>query len=167
MTPKLNYWFTVGALALVTLVLSPSAKAQVALGLRFGEPSGLDARFGMGKTNALNVAFGYNYRNRDRWSAGAMVAYHWIKDTRSPGLKWYYGVAGLVSSRTYRTYRWWREEDEARFVALTLAIPVGLQYDFNGAPIQLFGEVLPGADILPGDLYLGASIGIRLQLDKL
>lgn len=151
-------------LAFSLLTTLPSM-AQVDLGLRFGEPSGLDLKFGLNKKTALNVVAGGNFRGRNGYGGGytVMVAHHWLKSTNTTGLNWYWGLGGLVASRDY----YWDGRERDRYTALALVVPFGLDYKINGAPVVLFGELTPGADVVPAGVFLGASLGVRLRLSDL
>jgi len=164
--------FVILALLAFTLLggMAHQAKAQVNLGLRFGYPTGLDATFGTGNNQELNLALGGFWGGRDRdgsrdlYGYNFMVAYHWKRNLRPVGLKWYYGLAGVVSRSNYR---YGRRDYQDDFTGFAVGIPLGLEYSFDGAPIQLFAEIIPGIDINYGGLFTGGGLGIRLMLDKL
>lgn len=149
---------------LLVLVLPHQSKAQVALGLRLGEPSGLNARFGLGKQHALDVTLGGGYRWSSAWGYNLMANYLWIRPTGTSGLTWYYGIGGVV-----RTGYWFRRNPndfDGAYTAFGANIPVGIDYKVSGSAFHVFGELNPG--IMIGEywtpVYLGGGLGVRIDL---
>ncbi len=144
-----------------------TAQAQVAVGIRGGNPSGITAKFYTGKSNAIDVIVGLNYggreRNGDRNLYGYSLSadYQWIKRTNTTGLDWYYGLGASVGRSNYY---YWKDEYRDDFYQFAILGALGLEYVIPSSPIQIFGELNPGVDLIPGGIYFGGGIGIRIKL---
>jgi len=149
-------------------------KAEWGVGVRFGEPTGINVRkyFG-GGSNALDITFGYNgygyNEGRDYWkgeyrrSAVLMVNYLWMKPiSGADGLEIYFGLGGQIGSRRY----WDRDIDrEESTLSLGASGVIGVEYFIPSTPISAFLDLGPYLELTPnpGWLWLDAGAGIRVN----
>ncbi len=131
-------------------------------------------------------SMGYDYRTAlgvklGWWGGGALSVKHFIRDQAAlegllafwrngfnitglyqyhgdfanvNGLKWYVGVGGHIGFYNNKYYY----GDGVYFGPDGV---LGIDYKFNGAPINLSLDVQPGFDIPGGDFYAWGGLGIR------
>jgi len=121
------------------------------LGIIVGEPTGLSGKMWTGSINAFDFAAAWSFKG-----PGAMLAqadYVWHSFDLIPvtvgRLPLYYGIGGRVI---------FYDDD----MALGVRIPVGLNYIFAEAPIDIFLEVVPVMNLVPStDFDVNGGLGIR------
>lgn len=120
------------------------------LGVIFGEPAGLSAKMWTSKTTALDGAVAWSFAGAG-WLHlhGDFLIHNYDLISVSKGqLPLYFGLGAFVSFATD--------------LGLGARVPFGLAYQFEGAPVDIFAEIVPGLRLLPGtDFYLGGGIGVR------
>jgi len=147
------------------------ANKKFGLGLELGEPDGLNGKYFVTPSNAIDFGVGYIY---DHYYYGDGLHlygdYLWhfsVASTPAFELPFYIGP-GL---------RFWRFDYCVQNVctyggqAVGIRMPLGLAFDFNNAPIDIFLQVVPTLDFLSGDYYarygdrvhfgIDGSVGIR------
>lgn len=134
--------------AIMLLGLAFSAQAQDisknALGLRLGDNDGFGGEIsyqrGLGKNNRLELDLGW--RNSNDVDAFKLTGiYQWVWNIEG-GFNWYAGVGGGIGSWSYdRTVGGNRIEDSGTFVFV--AGNLGIEYNFEEAPIQLSLDIRP------------------------
>ncbi len=128
------------------------------LGIILGEPTGFSAKAWTSKDNAFDFALAWsfnNYHHNDNHNDGSILlqadyVWHFFNAiTVSKGkLPIYVGIGGRVVLA-----------DDASF---GIRIPVGIDYLFADAPIDIFLELVPIMDLSPEtDFGIGGGIGIR------
>lgn len=158
---------------LIALCLTGAAQAQNwGLGVRFGSPTSFtikhyfkqnawDLNLGTGTYGIYDSPYG-RYRGV---GFSVMFNYLWRKDIDdAKGLEWYYGIGGLVSSRSYYYDDGPGHREDRYRTALGLGPTgaLGLEYFIPNAPISLFAEVNPYFELIPRPyITLGAGIGGR------
>jgi hypothetical protein len=142
-----------------------------AIGLRLGDPSGLNIKkyFGRGNAFDLNIGSYGNFYGRSRGYRGGyygnagiaiMGNYLWQKDiTNANGLTWYYGLGGMFSSRRYYVYDSSRRVYTSN-VALGATAMVGLEYFIPNTPISIFGDISAYVEIVPAPFWMNLPVGI-------
>jgi hypothetical protein len=139
-------------LAVLALVAGGSAVAQTSIGVILGEPTGLSAKQWITGSASLDVAAAWSFAPEGAVYAHVDYQQHFDQLDIDPGLLlWFAGVGGRVSIGAE--------------VTVGGRIPVGLVYDFDDAPLEIFFELAPGLSIVPGtDFLFGGGIGVRYQL---
>ena len=119
------------------------------LGIVLGEPTGLSAKLWTGSTNAFDFASAWSFKGEGNLLVQADYVWHnSLTRTSSGQLMIYYGIGGRAIF-----------QDDPLVGA---RIPVGLDYQFTTAPIDIFLEIVPILDIIPStDFDLGGGLGIR------
>ncbi|HTL34921.1 MAG TPA: hypothetical protein VL326_17450 [Kofleriaceae bacterium] len=132
------------------------ANKTFGLGLELGEPAGLNGKWFFGPRTALDFGVGYIYRHYyyDRGEGLHLygdVLFHPVLLTSSPALEIpLYVGPGL---------RFW----DFRYCvgnvcdfhgsAVGIRVPVGISFDFNNVPLDIFIQLVPTIDFLSGDYY--------------
>lgn len=119
------------------------------LGVVLGEPTGLSAKYWTGSNNAFDFAAAWSFRGDGHLLLQADYVWHSFFIRVEEGkLPLYYGIGGRVIFR----------DDPA----VGVRIPVGLDYLFASAPLDIFFELAPILELAPEtDFALGGGIGIR------
>ncbi len=153
------------------------ANKTFGLGLMLGAPTGLSGKYFVGRSTALDFGLGTIYGYRDRrglhlhadflWHPVSLVSAHAFE------LPLYFGVGArlLDGDRCYQ-YRGGGVCDYyyRNYTAVGVRGPLGIAFDFNNVPIDIFFEVVPVFDILvnydsryDNALYfdIDAALGLR------
>lgn len=128
------------------------------LGIILGEPTGFSAKAWTSTDNAFDFALAWsfkNYHHNDNHNDGSLLlqadyVWHFFKAiTVSKGkLPIYVGIGARVVFA-----------DDPDF---GIRIPVGIDYLFADAPIDIFLEIVPIMDLTPEtDFGVGGGLGIR------
>ena len=140
------------AFLVFSLLLCATALAGTfGAGVTLGEPTGLSFKQWVSHRTALAAAAA--------WSFGEESAFHvhldYLMHTGGRSdpdigrMLFYVGIGGRIKA----------EEDEARLGA---RVPLGLVYELDESPIDVFFEVAPILDIAPGtELRVNGGFGIR------
>jgi hypothetical protein len=119
------------------------------IGMIIGEPTGLSAKMWMNEKNALDAGIAWSFAGTGYLRVHSDILWHsYPLNVEKGKLPVYYGVGAklLLSSE----------------LGLGIRVPVGLAYLFESAPVDLFAELVPGLDLLPGTgLGIDAAIGVR------
>ena len=152
-------WILIGALYAIT-----SASAQdsgFGIGLIVGEPTGISMKGWLDGEHAIAGALA--------WSLGHGGVFHLHADylihkmdliTVGKGkLPLYFGPG--LRLRFWNGDRYWHKKEWHHGATTTVAFrfPVGLNYLFDGAPVDLFFELVPTLDLVPAT-WFGVDFGI-------
>ena len=120
------------------------------LGIILGEPTGLSAKLWTGSSNAFDFAAAWSFKGDGHMLLQADYVWHSFNliKVSSGMLPLYYGIGGRVIL--------------ADDPLLGVRIPIGLNYQFDTAPIDIFAEIVPILDLIPStDFDLGGGLGVR------
>ena len=135
------------------------------LGLELGGPTGLNGKYFLSDDGALNFgigAEGYAYRYRGRNGLNLYLDYLWhpvsLVDADAFQLPFYIGLGGRIWSF-----------DEDRYgdgFAFGIRVPIGIAFDFNNVPLDIFIQVTPTLDFYRDyydsvGFWFDFSVGIR------
>ena len=119
------------------------------LGMIIGEPTGLSAKMWTTETIALDAGVAWSFVGAGYLRVHSDILWHnYTLDVDKGRLPIYYGIGAklLLASE----------------LGLGIRVPVGLAYLFESAPVDLFAELVPGLDLLPGTGFgIDAAIGVR------
>jgi hypothetical protein len=147
------------------------ANKTFGFGLEIGEPTGLNGKYFLSDSGALDFGIGWIYRHY-YYGDGLHLYFDYLwhptslASTPSLELPFYIGL-GL---------RYWDFEfcdrnfcDDSS--AIGIRVPVGIAFDFNNAPLDIFLQLVPVLDFISDDYYdrygdrvhlgIDASAGIR------
>lgn len=120
------------------------------MGLILGEPTGLSAKLWTSSDNAFDFAAAWSFRGRGHLLLQADYVWHFFRLLPVPSgkLPLYIGFGGRVILA-----------DDPH---IGIRIPVGLDYLFADAPIDVFMELVPILDLSPSTKFgVGGGLGIR------
>ncbi len=141
-------------------------------GLELGAPSGLNGKYFVRPTGALDFGIGVIYRHY-YYDDGVhlYLDYLWhpvsLASTQSLEIPFYVGIGARFWNFDYCD----RNDICDYGSAFGFRVPIGIALDFNNAPLDIFFQVVPTLDFLSGDYYnryrdrnhfgFDGSIGIR------
>lgn len=134
------------------------------LGLELGSPFGLNGKYFLSDSGALNFGLGGNgYYRGDRDGFNLYLDYLWhptsLANPPEFQLPLYVGIGG----------RLWSFDDTALEddgLAFGLRIPFGIAFDMNNIPLDFFIQITPTIDFFSGyrdniGFWFDASVGVR------
>jgi hypothetical protein len=131
-----------------------SGGKQVGLGFIVGEPTGIDFKFFLNKTNALQFALAWSLNDeKDLHIQGDYIwhRYDVIDLDNGDQMPLYFGIGGRVVLI-----------DDPGDDVVGIRFPVGLDYIFADYPFDVFVEIVPILDLAPDtDFDLEGAIGAR------
>jgi hypothetical protein len=132
---------------------------QNAIGGRFGVANGITFKHFMNERDALDFILNFRAK-KHKYSSFRLVGLYEIHNpiVNAPGLQWYYGIGGGIGSYTYKD-----DSNRDSNVYLSVDGVLGLDYKFNGAPINIALDWKPSFDISPdqGLDFEGVGLSIR------
>jgi len=146
--------FVVTLALLVTLFSCTTTAAQdrgFGLGIILGEPTGLSFKKWRSDTTAIGGAVAWSFGKKNELHLHGDYLVHNFDVFRSEKEKFapYYGIGGRIKII----------KDESR---LGVRIPLGINYIFEKAPLDIFLEFVPLLDLVPStDFEVNGAIGIR------
>ena len=150
------------------------SNGKFGLGLELGGPSGLNGKYFLGPSNALNFGVGYDNEGYYGYRYGRRGIHLYLDHLWHP--------AELTQNETFKLpfyvgvgVRFWDWEDEDGFDGSVLGVrgPLGLAFDFNNVPLDIFIQVTLVLDFLFDEydrrdrayLHLEGSFGARFWFD--
>jgi hypothetical protein len=130
------------------------ANKTFGLGGMLGAPTGLSGKWFVGDSTAIDFGLGtiYGYRDRHGMHTHADFLWHPVSLASASGfeLPLYLGVGGRLFNgrRCYRYDRGVCELTYRDYTALGVRGPIGLAFDFNNIPLDIFVEAALVMDIL-------------------
>ncbi len=141
-----------GIIVLLALTVAAVGAAQTSVGIILGEPSGLTAKQWLGEQAAAEVVVAWSFVSPGAFYVHLDYKQHFYQEVIDPGLILVY--AGL-GPRIYI---------RGDGVTIGARIPVGIEYRFEDAPLELFLEVAPGLNVFPEtEPSFGGGIGVRFR----
>jgi hypothetical protein len=128
------------------------AQKNFGIGIIAGDPTGLSAKLYTGHVNAVDFAAAWSFKGSGHLLLQADYVWHSSLSKTSSGLfALYYGIGGRIIF----------SDDPS----VGLRIPIGIDYVFSTAPVDIFLEVVPVLDLIPStNFYLNGGIGVRFWL---
>lgn len=125
------------------------AQKSFGLGIILGEPTGLSAKLWTGSSNAFDFGLAWSFEGSGHMLLQADYVWHSnLSATSSGKFALYYGIGGTITFA-----------DDPNVGA---RVPVGLDYIFTSAPIDIFAEIVPVLNLIPStDFELNGGVGIR------
>ncbi|HEY1025852.1 MAG TPA: hypothetical protein VGE26_11850 [Sphingobacteriaceae bacterium] len=144
--------------AAFALFLTTETKAQTyqnALGVRIGDYNGINFKTFTRSNNAWDLNLSFRSRNDiKRFRFTALYQIH-NPIAEAPGLQWYYGGGGSIGSVKFR--------DDESDIFLSADGVLGLDYKFNGAPINLALDWRPRVELTPDTDITAGDIGLAIR----
>jgi hypothetical protein len=129
------------------------AGGNTGLGVIFGEPTGVSFKLWTSRSVAFDAAAAWSFVGGGSFQFHADIIFHSFDlfKVEKGRMALYYGFGGRFKSET--------DTDKAK---LSFRLPVGISYEFERSPFELFVEIAPMLDLTPetkGDI--GGGIGFR------
>ena len=127
----------VAVFILMSFYLSIGAQNNLGIGIIIGEPTGISAKFYLGKDKAFDAGAGWSLVKKFIRVHGDFLLHNdnLMEEKLDLPLTLYYGAGvKLLLGKDF---------------GLGLRIPLGLLYNFKEPHIDLFLELVPGLDLLP------------------
>ena len=141
------------SLLFIVSVNTYSQSSGFGVGVMIGEPTGISLKNWISGTTALDVgvAWGFDKKGAFHVHSDYLIHDYELIKTSHGRLPVYYGIGGriLLTSDSRVGIRW----------------IVGLDYMFRKTPIDIFFEVVPIFDLVPGtEFSFNAGLGFRYYL---
>jgi len=121
------------------------------LGVIIGDPTGISLKLWHEKNIAYDGAIAWTTEGKEdvlHLHADFLMHMYNFIDIEKGKLPFYFGIGGRIMF----------EKDDK----VGVRIPVGLSYEFEKAPLDIFFEIVPILDLIPNtELNFNAGIGIR------
>lgn len=120
------------------------------LGIIVGEPTGVTFKYWTGSNSAFDGALAWSFIDGGAFHIHADYLLHSFNliPVQEGKLPFYYGIGGRIKLL-----------DKAR---IGVRVPLGLDYIFSSAPVDIFFELVPILDLAPKtDFKINAAIGGR------
>ena len=138
-------------------------KNRLGIGIMAGEPTGLTAKWWMGRASAIDLGAAWSLQNDNEFDIHADYLLHrfgWAReienDVEGGGLPFYFGLGAKVGLGRDNDGD---GDDDAR---VGLRLPLGVSWLNTTTQLEVFGEVVPGLDVTPNtELDLGGALGMR------
>ena len=133
-------------------------------GLELGSPFGLNGKYFLSDDGALNFGLGADGYYRDRDGINLYFDYLWhpvsLANPEEFQLPFYVGIGGRI---------WSFDDDRYRYdgvFTFGVRIPIGVSFDFNNVPLDIFVQLTPTIDFYQDDrhnagFWFDFSVGIR------
>lgn len=153
----MNKFFAIFTL-LISLIGIEQARAEAALGVVIGDPTGLSGRVALDGRHSLEGALAYSTGHYDGLHIHG--TYLWDRarsfSTTEGPIDLYYGLGVRLIAVN-------RGSQDGK-IALGPRAPLGLLYNFNDPNVEIFGELSLALDLTPKtDVDLDVGIGVRIR----
>ncbi len=150
--------FTIIAAATLSTMSATTANAQQyknAIGGRFGSANGVSFKTGLNKNAMLELIA--NFRSSGNTDYLRVTALYEVYNPigGAEGLSWYYGAGGTLG--TYKV----KGTDGKVYLGANGVL--GLDYKFNGAPINLSLDWIPTLQLTPDTDFYSGDIGLGVR----
>ena len=132
---------------------SGAGKRDFGLGIILGEPAGICGKLWTDGNSAVDGAVAWSTDNNASLHLHADYLVHSFSSGRveKGRLPIYYGIGGRIK---------FSENNNDDFIGVR--VPVGIEYLFETAPVDIFFEIVPILDLAPEtDFDLNAAVGAR------
>jgi hypothetical protein len=126
------------------------SKHNFGLGIILGEPTGLSAKGWISQTVAIDGGAAWSFTSGSYLQVHGDLLLHnfHLFEVDTGKMSFFYGVGGRIRFDTDTT--------------VSLRVPVGITYEFEKTPIELFLEVAPMLNLTPAtEVDVAGGIGFR------
>ena len=158
-------FFVIAIVATLALALAPPAAraGSFGLGVIAGEPTGVSLKFWLDGRHAVDAGIGWSFSENESFHIHGDYLWHnfgLLSQSQIQGrLPVYFGVGARLKMQDGNGGHHGSNDDDALF---GVRFPLGIAWIAPSAPIDVFVEIAPILDLLPGtDLSFNAAIGAR------
>lgn len=162
---------TLLATLLLTFAAAPASASEIGttrpfgFGAILGLPTGPSIKYYFNERHALDAALGLSFLGGQNFSVHADYLFQFpITKTRAFDLPFYIGIGGRLVFwlRDNEFHRWYGGSEGTGQVSVTVRVPIGIAFNLNKAPVDIFMEIVPGIGFFPGaGLAIDAAVGAR------
>jgi hypothetical protein len=123
---------------------------NIGLGIVLGEPTGISFKIWNRQTVAFDAGAAWSIVDEKHFQLHGDLLFHnfGLFRVETGRMALYYGVGARV----------WFASD----TIVSLRVPVGLSYEFEKTPVELFLEIVPMLDLIPStEVGMGGAVGFR------
>ena len=127
-----------------------------AIGVRIGSYNGVNFKTFLNSNKAVDLNL--SFRNNNNFKRVFFTALYEVHNpiNGASGLLWYYGGGGSIGSL--------RHNDEDGEIFLSADGVLGLDYKFNGAPLNLAIDWRPRLELTPDTSFGTGDVGLAIRL---
>lgn len=156
----------IASLLIATTYVAKAQDSGFGLGIMIGSPTGLSAKAWLGGDRAIGMGLAWGLNHNGYLQVHADYLFHKMDliPVNKGKLPLYYGPGLRMRAWGNDGYyhRGHYYDDGDGHLDLGIRFPVGLAYLFEGAPVDVFLEVVPVLDLIPAtDFDLDGGIGAR------
>ncbi|MCM2323271.1 MAG: hypothetical protein NDJ90_08405 [Oligoflexia bacterium] len=136
-----------------------------AVGVIFGEPTGITGKFWQGSRNAIDAGFAYSFDSFMMIYGDYLWHFPGAFGASTPfvaSLSPYLGVGGeiMFGDRYHWDRKWVVQESSS--AGIGMRIPLGIEWRPANPPLGVFVEMVPGLGIIPGMFgFFHGGLGVR------
>jgi len=125
------------------------------LGFIAGEPTGISMKLWLNGNNAIDAGLAWSFVNKSSLHIHADYLYHFEVIKVSEGkLPFYTGIGGRLKLKN--------ENKSLADNRIGVRVPLGINYIFADAPLDIFLEIVPVIDLSPKtDMTFNSALGAR------
>jgi hypothetical protein len=164
--------FACAAAVAVALALPPTGAraseigngANVGLGVMLGAPTGLSMKFFFHNDHAVDLGVGVGYFVGPTLYVHADYLFHFqLVSAETFELPLYIGIGGKFILWFHdENHYYWGGHSEAGTLGAGVRVPIGIAFELNALPLDIFLEIVPGLGVFPGiGAFLDGAIGVR------
>ena len=123
---------------------------NIGLGIILGEPTGISFKIWNRQTVAFDAGAAWSIVDEKHFQVHGDLLFHnfGLFRVETGRMALYYGVGARV----------WFASD----TIVSLRVPVGLSYEFEKTPVEIFLEIVPMLDLIPStEVGMGGAVGFR------
>jgi hypothetical protein len=135
----------------IALLSGSSVAGNFGAGIIAGEPTGLSGQMWLSKSTALDAAVAWSFGGGEDalLVQSDYVFYNMgMIDVKTGAMGLYFGLGGRIKFQSKSQ--------------IGIRVPIGLDYMFANAPVDIFGEIVPILDLVDEtELNFSAALGVR------
>lgn len=128
----------------------PAQQTKFGIGIILGEPTGITSKYWINSNSAFVGGLSWSFKDNDALYMHLDYVNHdyTLIGVNRGKLAVYYGIGGKILL--------------AKETNIGVRVPVGLNYIFQGSPIDLFLELVPSLNLIPSTTFdIGGGVGVR------
>lgn len=139
-------------------------QSDFGLGVVVGEPTAITAKKRLSSQRALDFGFGYYWQNSALFFGDYLFQFPGTFQTDNSIVNTFVPYVGLGSSlNIYKKENRKRIGDNEANLVLSARIPIGVSWAIANSPIEVFVEIVPVLNIIPGLSFdMNAGLGGRI-----
>lgn len=133
------------------------SKHNIGFGIMLGEPTGLSAKIWNRQTVAIDGGAAWSFVGGKYFQIHSDLLLHNFNlfKVETGRMALFYGIGARVKFGS-------TEAGESLGTVVSLRVPIGISYEFEKTPVELFIEVVPMLDLVPStEVGMAGAVGFR------